>query len=53
MILGKGKANGDAPKGPSTEELHAVVSEILKEVDFNTVGSANLLYSLLFCFSSW
>uniref|UniRef100_A0A6V7QSK8 DEK-C domain-containing protein n=1 Tax=Ananas comosus var. bracteatus TaxID=296719 RepID=A0A6V7QSK8_ANACO len=42
----KGKANGDAPKGPSTEELHAVVSEILKEVDFNTATLADILRQL-------
>jgi hypothetical protein len=29
-------------KGPTTEELHAVVSELLKEVDFNTVLISNI-----------
>lgn len=34
-ILGKGKKK----TGPSSEELHSVVTSILKEVDFNTVSS--------------
>lgn len=39
MKLGKVKASKAAKSGPSKEELHAVVSDILKEVDFNTVRS--------------
>lgn len=41
---GKGKSVKKAKAEPSKEELHAVVSIILKKVDFNTVS----LYSLLF-----
>ncbi|KAL5223178.1 hypothetical protein ABZP36_027891 [Zizania latifolia] len=33
---GKGKGSTEVGTAPTTEELHAVVSDILKEVDFNT-----------------
>ncbi|OAY84209.1 Protein DEK [Ananas comosus] len=46
MILGKGKASRDANSGPSTEELHAVISKILKQVDFNTATLADILRQL-------
>ena len=39
LMTGKGKS-GKKPKGePSREEIHDVVVDILKEVDFNTVSS--------------
>lgn len=38
MNPGKTKASKESSREPSTEELHAVVSDILKEVDFNTVS---------------
>ncbi|XP_020113294.1 protein DEK-like [Ananas comosus] len=43
---GKGKASRDANSGPSTEELHAVISKILKQVDFNTATLADILRQL-------
>uniref|UniRef100_A0A6V7QUR4 DEK-C domain-containing protein n=1 Tax=Ananas comosus var. bracteatus TaxID=296719 RepID=A0A6V7QUR4_ANACO len=46
VILGKGKASRDANSGPSTEELHAVISKILKQVDFNTATLADILRQL-------
>jgi protein DEK len=36
---GKGKTSKKAKAEPSREEMHAVVVDILKEVDFNTVSS--------------
>jgi len=41
---GKGKAGKKAKAEPSREEMHAVVVNILKEVDFNTVST--LSYSI-------
>nr|XP_029121836.1 DNA ligase 1 isoform X3 [Elaeis guineensis] len=43
---GKTKASKESSRGPSTEELHAVVSNILKEVDFNTATLADILGQL-------
>ncbi|XP_018675521.2 DEK domain-containing chromatin-associated protein 2 isoform X2 [Musa acuminata AAA Group] len=43
---GKVKASKAAKSGPSKEELHAVVSDILKEVDFNTATLADILRQL-------
>lgn len=43
--VGKEKGS-EQVKGPTSEELHAVISELLKEVDFNTVLISNI--SLLF-----
>ncbi|KAF0925510.1 hypothetical protein E2562_016701 [Oryza meyeriana var. granulata] len=43
---GKGKGNTEAGAAPTTEELHAVVSDILKEVDFNTATLADILRQL-------
>ena len=40
--IGKVKTSKATNSEPSTEELHAVVSDILKEVDFNTVRSFRL-----------
>jgi hypothetical protein len=40
LELGKGQTRKKAKAEPSREEMHAVVVEILKEVDFNTVSSA-------------
>ena len=38
---GKGKTGKKAKPEPSREEMHAVVVDILKQVDFNTVSSAS------------
>ncbi|THU55544.1 hypothetical protein C4D60_Mb11t07700 [Musa balbisiana] len=43
---GKVKTSKAANSEPSTEELHAVVSDILKEVDFNTATLADILRQL-------
>ncbi|XP_072990853.1 DEK domain-containing chromatin-associated protein 1-like [Typha latifolia] len=43
---GKGKGSRNASSGPSTEELHAVVSDLLKEVDFDTATLADILRQL-------
>lgn len=43
--LGKAKSGRKAKAEPSREDMHAVVVDILKEVDFNTV-------SLVFCLAS-
>ncbi|CAL9125926.1 unnamed protein product [Musa textilis] len=43
---GKVKTSKAASSEPSTEELHAVVSDILKEVDFNTATLADILRQL-------
>ncbi|KAG1363533.1 glutamic acid-rich protein [Cocos nucifera] len=43
---GKTKASKESSREPSTEELHAVVSGILKEVDFNTATLADILRQL-------
>uniref|UniRef100_A0A0D9YJE8 DEK-C domain-containing protein n=1 Tax=Oryza glumipatula TaxID=40148 RepID=A0A0D9YJE8_9ORYZ len=43
---GKGKGSTEAGAAPTTEELHAVVSDILKEVDFNTATLADILRQL-------
>lgn len=37
-IIGKRKANKKAKAEPTREEMHAVVVDILKQVDFNTVS---------------
>lgn len=42
MRLGKSKLSEAKKNEPSTEELHSVVSKILKEVDFNTVSCFRL-----------
>lgn len=39
MILGKGKSSKKVKKEPSREEMHEVVVNILKQVDFNTVST--------------
>ncbi|GAB4845761.1 hypothetical protein Ancab_039168 [Ancistrocladus abbreviatus] len=43
---GKGKASRRAKSQPSREELHAVVVNILKEVDFNTATLSDILRQL-------
>ncbi|TKW18584.1 hypothetical protein SEVIR_5G440700v4 [Setaria viridis] len=43
---GKGKGGAEAGTAPTTEQLHAVVSSILKEVDFNTATLADILRQL-------
>ncbi|CAO1942874.1 unnamed protein product [Urochloa humidicola] len=43
---GKGKGGAAAGAPPTTEQLHAVVSSILKEVDFNTATLADILRQL-------
>lgn len=40
MAIGKAKGSRKAKPEPSREEMHAVVVDILKEVDFNTVSHA-------------
>lgn len=37
MAVGNGTPSKKAKPEPSKEEMHAVVAEILKKVDFNTV----------------
>ncbi|TVU34578.1 hypothetical protein EJB05_16415 [Eragrostis curvula] len=43
---GKGKGGADAGSAPTTEQLQAVVTTILKEVDFNTATLADILRQL-------
>ncbi|KAF8648629.1 hypothetical protein HU200_064674 [Digitaria exilis] len=45
-IKGKGKGSAEPGSAPTTEQLHAVVSSILKEVDFNTATLADILRQL-------
>ncbi|XP_020247166.1 protein DEK-like isoform X2 [Asparagus officinalis] len=42
----KEQGKGKKKAGPSTEELHSVVTSILKEVDFNTATLADILKQL-------
>ena len=37
LELGKGKNSKKSKAEPSRKEMHAVIVDILKEVDFNTV----------------
>ncbi|GJN16889.1 hypothetical protein PR202_gb03914 [Eleusine coracana subsp. coracana] len=46
LVSEKGKGSADAGSAPTTEQLHAVVSTILKEVDFNTATLADILRQL-------
>ena len=46
-ISGKGKSGKKAKAEPSREEMHAVVVDILKEVDFNTVSGLPSHYSFI------
>jgi protein DEK len=39
QIVGKGKSSKKNKGEPSREDMHAVVANILKEVDFNTVSN--------------
>ncbi|KAI8018367.1 Protein DEK [Camellia lanceoleosa] len=43
---GKGKASKKSKPEPSKEEMHAVVVDILKEVDFNTATLSDILRQL-------
>ncbi|GAV81603.1 DEK_C domain-containing protein [Cephalotus follicularis] len=43
---GKGKTNKKAKAEPSIEEMHAVVVDILKKVDFNTATLSDILRQL-------
>ncbi|KAG2593965.1 protein DEK-like isoform X2 [Panicum virgatum] len=43
---GKGKGGAEAKPVPTIEQLHAVVTRILKEVDFNTATLADILRQL-------
>ncbi|KAJ7945671.1 Protein DEK [Quillaja saponaria] len=43
---GKSKSSKKAKKEPSREEMHAVVVDILKEVDFNTATLSDILRQL-------
>ena len=46
-IFGVGKS-GKKPKAePSTEEMHAVVADLLEKVDFNTVSGLPCRYSFI------
>lgn len=38
-MAGKQKSTKAAAKQPSREEMHSVVADMLKEVDFNTVST--------------
>lgn len=48
MALGNGTPSKKAKPEPSKEEMHAVVADILKKVDFNTV--CPLVFSLSIVF---
>ncbi|KAH6799215.1 hypothetical protein C2S51_035699 [Perilla frutescens var. frutescens] len=43
---GEGKSSKKAKKGPTREEMHSVVVNILKEVDFNTATLSDILRQL-------
>lgn len=43
---GEGKSSKKAKKEPTREEMHAVVANILKEVDFNTATLSDILRQL-------
>lgn len=47
-MIGKGKTSKKAKSEPTRGEMHAVVVDILKEVDFNTVSSSYILMLLSF-----
>jgi len=47
-LAGKGRSSEKAKSGPSKDEMHRVVVDILKKVDFNTVS--NVLLSAISCF---
>lgn len=44
-LTGKGKSSEKAEDGPSKNEMHRVVVDILKKVDFNTVS--NVFFSAI------
>lgn len=46
-FVGKGKSGKKAKAEPSRDEMHAVVVDILKEVDFNTVSDVFLHHYIL------
>jgi len=39
--IGKSKSNKKAKTEPTKQDMHAVVVDILKEVDFNTVSNTS------------
>jgi len=43
-LAGKGKGSEKAKSGPSKKEMHQVVVDILKKVDFNTVSNVFLCH---------
>lgn len=47
----EGKSSKKAKKEPTREEMHAVVVNILKEVDFNTVSFIHLPF--IACYDSF
>lgn len=51
-MAGKGKSSKKAKLEPSRDEMHAVVVDILKEVDFNTVSNA-FLCCFIFCLNGY
>lgn len=49
-MVGKGKSSKKAKAEPSREDMHAVVVDILKEVDFNTVSDISVAIHVLFAY---
>ncbi|TKY73679.1 DEK protein [Spatholobus suberectus] len=45
-MIGKGKSNKKAKAEPTKQDMHAVVVDILKEVDFNTATLSDILRQL-------
>jgi hypothetical protein len=43
-IVGKGKSSKKTKVEPSRQDMHAVVVEILKEVDFNKVSNISVQF---------
>lgn len=53
LKLGKDKTQKKAKAGPTREEMHAVVVDMLKKVDFNTVSCPEGLYKISKLPSLW
>lgn len=49
-MVGKGKSSKKAKVEPSREDMHAVVVDILKEVDFNTVSNISVAIHVQFAY---
>lgn len=47
MNLVKGKTSKKAKAEPTKEDVHAVIVDILKEVDFNTVSNYATLHWMI------